>query len=238
MKNLVISSFALAIFVSLFSGYSQAGINLENTRVVLVEPRKEASLMIKNSGSEAVMFQAWIEAADKSEDLPFAITPVLKVLSSRQKQALRILYIGRGLPTEKESMFWVNVREVPQKAREENSLQIAVQQRLKLFYRPAGLAGKVTKAPQQLKWRLLAKDGKNYLKVINTSPFYLSFASLVLRMENKSFIVPIDMISPFATSLAEIPELPSGIQAKNLHVDFEIIDDASGISKYQGTLSG
>ncbi|CAI8700401.1 Molecular chaperone [Pseudomonas chlororaphis] len=238
MKIPVIAGVILASFSQLFSAFSQAGINLENTRVVLAAPSKEASLVIKNSAAEDLMFQAWVETADKSEDVPFAITPVLKRLSGEQQQVLRILYSGKGLPTDRESVFWLNVREVPQKAREENTLQIAVQQRLKLFYRPAGLPGSVAEAPQQLKWRLLAKDGKPYLEVTNPSAFHLSFAAITLRMGSKSFTASIDMVAPATTSQVEIPELPDGIQANNLKVEFEVIGDFGGVLKYDGAISG
>lgn len=238
MKIPVIAGVILASLSLLFSTSSQAGINLENTRVVLAAPSKEASLVIKNSAAEDLMFQAWIEGADKSEDVPFALTPVLKRLSSEQQQVLRILYSGKGLPTDKESVFWLNVREVPQRPREENTLQIAVQQRLKLFYRPAGLPGKVAQAPQQLKWRLLAKDGKPYLEVTNPSAFHLSFAAITLRMGSKSFTAPIDMVAPTASAQVEIPELPNGVQANDLKVKFEVIGDYGGILRYDSAISG
>ncbi|AIC18914.1 MULTISPECIES: fimbrial biogenesis chaperone [Pseudomonas] len=238
MKIPVIAGVILASLSLLFSTSSQAGINLENTRVVLAAPSKEASLVIKNSAAEDLMFQAWIEGADKSEDVPFALTPVLKRLSGEQQQVLRILYSGKGLPTDKESVFWLNVREVPQKSREDNTLQIAVQQRLKLFYRPAGLPGKVVQAPQQLKWRLLAKDGKPYLEVTNPSAFHQSFAAITLRMGSKSFTAPIDMVAPTTTAQVEIPELPNGVQANDLKVEFEVIGDYGGILKYDSTISG
>ncbi|AZD86845.1 pili assembly chaperone [Pseudomonas chlororaphis subsp. aureofaciens] len=205
--------------------------------MVLAAPSKEASLVIKNSAAEDLLFQAWVETADKSEDVPFAITPVLKRLSGEQQQVLRILYSGKGLPTDKESVFWLNVREVPQKAKEENVLQVAVQQRLKLFYRPAGLSGKVTEAPQQLKWRLLAKDGKTSLEVTNPSAFHLSFAAITLRMGSKSFTAPIDMVAPAATSQVEISGLPNGAQANNLKVNFDVIGDYGGILKYDSDIS-
>ncbi|MGY3256768.1 chaperone protein EcpD [Pseudomonas chlororaphis] len=238
VKTPAIAGLILASFTLLFSAFSQAGINLENTRVVLAAPSKEASLVIKNSATEDLMFQAWVESADKSEDVPFAITPVLKRLAGEQQQVLRILYSGKGLPTDKESVYWLNVREVPQKSREENTLQIAVQQRLKLFYRPAGLPGKVTEAPQQLKWRLLANDGRPYLEVTNSSAFHLSFAAITLRMGNKSFTAPIDMIAPATTSRVEIADLPNGVQANSLKVEFEVIGDFGGILKYDGAISG
>ncbi|WP_273828492.1 fimbrial biogenesis chaperone [Pseudomonas sp. SBT1-2] len=238
MRTPTISRLTLAVFALFFSAFSKAGVNLENTRVVLAEPSKEASLVIKNSATEDLIIHSWIEAAERSEDVPFAITPVLKRLGGGQQQVLRILYGGKGLPTDKESIFWLNVREVPQKARKENVLQIAVQQRLKLFYRPAGLPGKVTDAPQQLKWRLLTKEGSPHLQVSNPSPFHLSFAAITLRMGSKGFTAPIDMVAPAATAEVEIPLLPNSVRASNLKVEFEVIGDFGGVLKYDGIISG
>lgn len=37
------------------------------------------------------------------------------------------------LPVDRESVFWLNVKEIPKKSAEENVLQIAVRSRIKLF---------------------------------------------------------------------------------------------------------
>jgi P pilus assembly chaperone PapD len=57
-------------------------------------------------------------------------------------------------------------------------------------------------------------------------------------MGNKSFTAPIDMIAPATTSRVEIAELPNGVQAENLKVEFEVIGDFGGILKYDGAISG
>ncbi|AZD78353.1 pili assembly chaperone [Pseudomonas chlororaphis subsp. aurantiaca] len=57
-------------------------------------------------------------------------------------------------------------------------------------------------------------------------------------MGSKSFTAPIDMVAPTTTAQVEIPELPSGVQANDLKVEFEVIGDFGGILKYDSAISG
>lgn len=43
------------------------------------------------------------------------------------------------LPADRESIFYFNVREIPPKSNKANTLQIALQTRIKLFWRPKAL---------------------------------------------------------------------------------------------------
>ncbi|MCV5920354.1 fimbria/pilus periplasmic chaperone, partial [Escherichia coli] len=73
---------------------------------------------------------------------PFIITPPLFKLDPEKNNILRIVNITHGLPQDRESVYWVNVKAIPSKSDDsenKNVLQIAVRTRIKLFYRPAGL---------------------------------------------------------------------------------------------------
>ncbi len=56
-------------------------------------------------------------------------------------------------------------------------------------------------------------------------------------MGSKSFTAPIDMVAPTATSRVEMADLPNGVQANDLKVEFEVIGDFGGILKYDGVIS-
>ena len=43
------------------------------------------------------------------------------------------------LPADRESLFYYNMREIPPKAEQKNVMQIAMQSRLKLFWRPKAI---------------------------------------------------------------------------------------------------
>ncbi len=94
-------------------------------------------------------------------------------------------------------MYWFNVLEVPPKmqakeAENKNVLQLAFRTRIKLFYRPDGLAGEHFKAPEQLTWRW----NGNKIKVTNPTPYYVSFSSVDVQSGNKKYTVDATMVAP------------------------------------------
>lgn len=112
-----------------------ASISLSATRVIFDGSRKEANITVRNGGQN-VLVQSWIDS-DLAENtsLPFAITPPLARVAANQQQLLRILYEGGGMPIDKESVVWLNVQEIPQaSASDANILQLAVRQRVKVFF--------------------------------------------------------------------------------------------------------
>lgn len=55
------------------------------------------------------------------------------------------------LPSDRESLFYYNVREIPPKSGKANTLQIALQTRIKLFWRPKALEKIDMRKPWQFK---------------------------------------------------------------------------------------
>lgn len=81
---------------------------------------------------------------------------------------------------DKESVFWLNVLEVPAKKQakpDENYLQMAFRSRIKVFYRPAGLAGNANDAAQAVTWSVKGSS----LQAFNPTPYYVSFVSLTVN---------------------------------------------------------
>ncbi|AOY90603.1 molecular chaperone [Cupriavidus sp. USMAA2-4] len=234
MKRSHIAGLALAGSLGLASGASLAGITLDGTRVVLAAPSKEASVLVRNRAAADVMIQAWIDGADDKADVPFAITPTLGRLGAEKQQTLRILYYGQGLPTDRESVFWVNVQEIPQKPKDENTLQIALRQRIKLFYRPAGLPGEAAKAPAQLRWRLVPHDGKAQLEVSNPTAFHVSLAGVKLHSGGRDYEAAPEMVPPAGTRRFEVKGLPAGAANADAKVRFDTINDYGAIQSHEG----
>ena len=163
MKRSHIAGLAPAGSLGLASGASLAGITLDGTRVVLAAPSKEASVLVRNRAAADVMIRARIDGADDKADVPFAITPTLGRLGAEKQQTLRILYYGQGLPTDRESVFWVNVQEIRRSPGREHAADRAApaHQALLPACRPARRGGK---APAQLRWRPVPHDGKAQLR--------------------------------------------------------------------------
>lgn len=103
------------------------------------------------------------------------------------------MYTGsQTLPSDRESIFWFNVLEVPPKANKnensaaQNTLQLAFRTRIKLFYRPQGLGDLAGEAPAKLTWRMKHEQGKSVVTVNNPTPYFVSFNSIELESTGKN----------------------------------------------------
>lgn len=191
-------SASLAALGILLAAQSHAGISLSSTRIIFNSADKEAGVTVRNTG-EKVLIQSWLDSGDAADSSPpFAVTPPLARIPANEQQLLRILYEGRGFPDDRESVVWLNVQEIPQAIEGENVLQLAVRQRIKVFFRPAGLAGEAQRAPEKLQWKLEPRNGKTLLQVKNPSPYYVSMANVKLKNGNGKEIVATDstMVGP------------------------------------------
>ncbi|WP_025128990.1 molecular chaperone [Pseudomonas sp. PH1b] len=228
---------ALILALWVFSGVCSAGIQLGGTRIVYPAADREASILVRNLGSADIMIQSWIEAdaRDQDADVPFAITPALARMGGNKQQMLRIFYHGKGLAEDRESVFWLNVQEIPQQAKEENSLQVAIRQRIKVFYRPAAVTATLEESASQLHWRLVTRDGAVQLEVQNPSALNISLGTLTLSSGQQSYNVQEQMIAPKSTAYMKVRSLgamPKG-QAQ-LH--WESINDYGALIKHETKL--
>ena len=158
---------------------THASVVMNSTRYVYAADAKEITVKVSNVGKLPALMQAWIDDGKTTStpehlDVPFNLTPPISRIEAGRSQTLRVSYTGGALPNDRESQFWLNVLEVPPKPQdggETNKMQLAFRYRLKLFYRPKGLAGSATLAAEKLVWRRGA-DGT--LAVDNPSPFYVT----------------------------------------------------------------
>jgi len=233
------SRYLLAGLALLSASVANAGITLGGTRLIYAEKSKEASILIKNDGAQDIMIQSWLdpESGDKDEDVPFALTPALSRLAGNKQQTLRVFYFGKGLPADKESVFWLSVQEIPQKA-EGNTLQIALRQRIKLFFRPANLVGSPQDAISGLKWQTLVERDQFYLQVTNNSPYFVSFGEAKVVIGGKSYPLTSDMLAPNSTSKFLARGAPSSLTPGVMTVEFFNINDYGAPVNNKVSISG
>ncbi|POA90476.1 MULTISPECIES: fimbrial biogenesis chaperone [Pseudomonas] len=212
-----------------------AGISLSSTRLIFDGQHKEAGITVRNSG-EDVLIQSWIDT-DSSETaaVPFAVTPPLVRVSGDEQQILRVIYEGAGMPTDRESVVWLNVQEIPKAAKSENTLQLAVRQRIKVFFRPAGLKNNAYLAPSELTWRLTEQAGKSLLVVNNPGRYHVSIADITLQSGTISEH-PFDsmMIAPGEQKSFPLKQLHTPNTAR---LSFSSINDYGAQDRYGAQLS-
>lgn len=165
---------------------AMAAIALDRTRVVVNGGDAATTLNIRNeSKTSPYLAQGWIEnqAGEKIQS-PLLVVPPLQRLEPDSRGQLKVQPLAAAktsLPQDRETLFYFNLREIPPKSTKANTLQLALQTRVKLFYRPHGLAISAGKpAPQ--KQITLKTSGNDYI-VVNPTPYYIT---LVGAGKNKS----------------------------------------------------
>lgn len=246
MKSLLCAARAALIALSLTAGIAHASVVIGGTRVVFPAQDGEVTLRLSNRGDRPALVEAWIDRGnpqstpDKS-DAPFLITPPLFRMEAHRDQSLRIIATQPQLPLDRESLFWLNVLEVPPKpsateAAGKNLLQFAVRSRLKLFYRPAQLTGDPVKAAGQLTWKVAAASPGFALEVHNPSPFYITISALSLDVGGKQYTADTGMIDPFGTLKLAVKALTQA-PAAGVALSYSVINDYGAATTYSGSIA-
>lgn len=161
----------------------QASVVIGGTRVVYPAQAREVTVQLDNAGEAPALVQAWVDSGDpeqtaESSDAPFVLTPPISRVEAGRSQALRLIFTGAGLPADRESLFWLNVLDMPPSPQnggdEQNYLQVAFRSRVKLFYRPSDLPGDANDAPATLRW----SQAGGQLHVFNPSPYHITLAEV------------------------------------------------------------
>ncbi|MEQ4625807.1 fimbria/pilus periplasmic chaperone [Providencia manganoxydans] len=202
-KDLVrVSSFILCICLGFpVSGWA-GGVALGATRVVYPANSKQVSLPITNTDEKSrFLIQSWVENDKGEKTSDFVLTPPLFLSKPSSENTLRIIYSGEGLPTDKESLYWLNSKSIPSLERDniqdKNLLQIAVLARIKLFVRPADLPTQSADAPSMLTFK---REGKA-LVINNPSPYYVTLVNMKLGSQKIDSV----MVSPKSQMAIDIP---------------------------------
>ncbi|MEI2265568.1 fimbrial biogenesis chaperone [Erwinia sp. CGal63] len=194
---LSIKTFGFVLLATLCS-VASASVVITGTRVIYPSDAREVSVKLNNTGKRPVLIQSWIDDGDakaKPETLhvPFVLTPPINRVEPEKGQTLRISYNGQPLPADRESVYWLNVLEIPAKnplLKDENYLQMAFRSRIKLFFRPVVLKGKANEAAKALVWHTQGQQ----LTAKNPTPYYISLVGIAVNGKQ----VEADMIAPFA----------------------------------------
>jgi P pilus assembly chaperone PapD len=172
-----------------------ASVVIGGTRVVYHGQARETTIKLRNEGEKPALTQAWIDVGDAGTSpaaisVPFILTPPVARIDPGKGQTLRIVYTGEPLPKDKESVFWLNVLDIPPKPSGEeasaNRLQLVVRSRIKLFFRPADLPGSAQEAPEKVEWRLVQSNGQPALEARNPTPYHVSYALVEVVDGDKS----------------------------------------------------
>lgn len=234
-----VSSLALfAAFGGFIVGQAQASVVITGTRVIYPADQREVSVKLSNNGSEPALVQSWIDDGDadaksKQKAMPFTLLPPVARIDPGKGQTLRLMYTQDPLPKDRESVFFLNVLEIPPRPstemQDQNLLQMAFRSRIKIFFRPLGLQGNPNEAPTQVTWQVVKIDGGQgfALKGENPTAFHVNLADAAAAIGGVTFRADGGMIAPRSSQLFPLPEMKS-LPAGTPDVSFNAIDDYGG----------
>lgn len=239
----------MAVFVCA-STATVAGIIISGTRHIYPEKHREISIQVTNDDHQAPrLVQAWLDRGQAPEfsDVPFSLSPPVFRVDAGKGQVIRLVYTREPLPRDRESLFWLNVLEVPptvsqaDTARDDgevnNYLRFAFRIRTKVFFRPAQLPGKPEEAIAQLRWSFQKGLHGERLQVENPSAYHVTFKEVAIAMgphaQARLLTTEAGMVAPGdSLTLALGPHLDAHIPA-DAQVHFKYINDYGAFSAPQ-----
>jgi len=228
----------LVLLFSAFSLNAMADVVINGTRIVFNAKDKESTVQLKNRGNNPYLLQIWMDDGNPNAKpgeitVPFLIAPPVVRIDPAKGQAVRIMATNPSLPQDRESLFWFNMLEIPPKAQDSTSgkthMQLAFRTRIKLFYRPDNLQPTPLQSYKELK---IYQQGNN-IKVVNDSPYYITFSKVEIRRTTGSAVLaavenfPQRMVKPKSEIVFPLANKKS-TQLSGASVFYSVINDYGG----------
>ncbi|ASG43691.1 MULTISPECIES: fimbria/pilus periplasmic chaperone [Citrobacter] len=178
-----------------------AGIVIYGTRVIYPAEKNEITLQLMNQEQNASLVQAWVDDGNTSLppekiQVPFLLTPPVVRVPGNSGQQLKIKKMPNMLPNNKESLFYLNVLDIPPNNPAnagKNVIKFAMQNRIKLFYRPSGIAPVNSETFKKI---VLSRNGKGFI-IKNDNANWVTVAEIKIgsvKINDKSV-----MVAPFSS---------------------------------------
>lgn len=165
---------------------AHAGVIISGTRLIYHGENKEASVQVKSGADDKFpyLIQSFVDdkgpKGDKPETtnkLPFTVTPPLFRLEAGTENTVRVIKTTDNFPADRESVYWLDVKAIPASNpadKGKNVLRFSLKNRIKLFYRPAGLGDPKADSYKGVTFQ----QNGDTLTVTNPTPWYLTFYRL------------------------------------------------------------
>lgn len=186
------------IVMTIASVAHASGVQLSRTRLLLEDGASKVTYGLSNNGNTPVLASATISNFDGSATEDFAVSPSLYQVQPQKTHNGQIVLL-KQLPIDRESVYWLTVKTVTpesEKNAQASSMQIAIAQSIKVFYRPKGLDENTKTGLKNLHWQVTstgikAKNGSkvsfSIVNVKDTNDRIHKIADVVLPKSDKEW---------------------------------------------------
>jgi chaperone protein EcpD len=228
---------ALAVCTAcLLAPLAQANVVVTGTRVIYPASAREVTVKLDNTGNKPTLLQAWIDDGNTSVEarqqaMPFVLTPPVSRIDPGKGQMLRMTYTHEPLPADRESVYWLNLLDIPPKpsaseTEGKNLLQVAIRTRIKIFYRPGTLQGDANAAPEQLTWQLTPlADGTVAAVTRNPTPYHVNLTQASVEVNGKTYRSQPGMTPPFGQHEYVLEGLTTLASGEPPRIRFNAVND-------------
>lgn len=222
----------IALLILMGISSAKASVIMTGSRIIYSAGEKEHSVQLTNKDNFPNAVQVWLDSGDaqstpETGKAPFIVTPPFFRMEANAGQTLRLKYTGSGLPTDRESVFYLNFLQVPpvNKAEKSNKMLVLMRNRIKVFYRPESITGRVDQVSSALTFSVRQRGKDVVVTGKNPTGFYATIASGEVVGSGKKLKMKSEMISPMSQAEWVIPNssVPS-----NAIVNFLIVNDFGG----------
>ena len=151
IKKLFIA--AVSSFI-LSTCWANGGVQLDRSRILINEGKTTGSFAVQNHYKLPLLASAVITNFDGTPTNAFAVSPNLFQVKPEGTFQSQVVQLDK-LPQDKESVFWLTVRTVLAADKNEetnNSVQFAIAQAIKIFYRPKSVKETCASAVTKVQW--------------------------------------------------------------------------------------
>lgn len=165
----------MGVCSSLLSQAANAELALDATRYVYEGDKTAVSVVVNNPTDREYGGQVWVDNIVEHDTRPtFVATPsFFKIKKNGGRQVFRLIKASDHMPKDKESIYWLNLQEIPPKM-EGSGISMALRTRVKVIYRPAALLKGRTNAEEQL--TVSHVPGKQFL--VNSTPYVFAIGTV------------------------------------------------------------
>lgn len=211
--------FLISSWLWLVSSAQGEGITFPMRLIYLEQNQQGIVATISNSTQQVYLLQSWLDDLDRQDgprqskrQIPFVITPPLFRLDAGQSQVIRIRKLVSSLPSDRESVFFLATKLIPNQIAEKTPLnqqssmrlQMVTLYRIKLFYRPKGLVAEGA-VEQAIKTVQVIKKARQLI-IYNPSAYYLTFSQIKLGQQLVAASQLMQMVAPYSKTAYDLTQ--------------------------------